>query len=274
MDHAYIDEADIVSRYLLSRLTPEDERAFEAHFVDCRRCLDRIEQEQQLREGLSIVAAEAAALRGGTAVNRAMTANASTRADAAMHGSAERAAGDTSAMHWRTILPLAASVLLCAALGVAVTQIGRLRGELARLQRDATIGPQTAALQPTIPQPAIPPPSAAVPVIALSLVRGLTSPGAPPIVQIARPSGASHVVLLIDLGDASFAAYRVTLTTLANADTILWRDERVVPTTPAELAVAVPATMVSPRDYAVQVDGISRNGRHASVGHYTFRVRS
>jgi hypothetical protein len=38
--------------------------------------------------------------------------------------------------------------------------------------------------------------------------------------------------------------------------------------------MAVPAAMLRPRDYAVQVDGISRNGRHASVGHYTFRVRS
>jgi hypothetical protein len=114
--------------------------------------------------------------------------------------------------------------------------------------------------------------SAAVPVIALSLVRGSTPDGAPPATQVSLPADASHVVLLIDLGDASYPAYRMTMTSPTSGDTIVWRGEHVVPSTPAELAVAVPAALLSPRDYVVSVDGYDRAGRQVPVGRYTFRV--
>ena len=42
MDHRYIDEQSVAERYLSHALRPEERAAFEAHFVDCTECMDRL----------------------------------------------------------------------------------------------------------------------------------------------------------------------------------------------------------------------------------------
>jgi hypothetical protein len=56
MDHKYINEFDLVDRYLTGKL-PEDEGGrFEEHFVDCKDCVERIEATRGLIQGLRLVA--------------------------------------------------------------------------------------------------------------------------------------------------------------------------------------------------------------------------
>src|SRR5262245_6204956 len=71
MNHDFIAAHDVIARYVADRLAVDDERAFEAHLVDCAECTGEVEQELALREGLSAAAAErtmaqppAAPLRG------------------------------------------------------------------------------------------------------------------------------------------------------------------------------------------------------------------
>ena len=62
MNHDYIAEQDFVGRYMAGTL-PSDERAtFEAHFVDCPRCLDALEDVEPFENALSAFAAEKTAL--------------------------------------------------------------------------------------------------------------------------------------------------------------------------------------------------------------------
>src|SRR5262249_1305564 len=49
----HLDESDIAERYVTGRLSAEERAGFEAHFVDCARCLDRIEAAEGLRYGLA-----------------------------------------------------------------------------------------------------------------------------------------------------------------------------------------------------------------------------
>ncbi|HLH37656.1 MAG TPA: zf-HC2 domain-containing protein [Bryobacteraceae bacterium] len=42
MDHRYIDEHSVASRYIENRLSGAERAAFEAHMVDCQECTDRI----------------------------------------------------------------------------------------------------------------------------------------------------------------------------------------------------------------------------------------
>ena len=60
MDHDYIEAHDVSSRYVAGRLPDGEEREFEAHLVDCPQCIDAVEVEMSLREGLRIVGSESA----------------------------------------------------------------------------------------------------------------------------------------------------------------------------------------------------------------------
>ena len=58
MDHHYIDAHNIPDRYLQGSLSPTEQTRFEEHFVDCARCLDRLEMTEEFRGALRTVAAE------------------------------------------------------------------------------------------------------------------------------------------------------------------------------------------------------------------------
>ena len=61
MDHQTIDEQSWVERYHQGRLSPRDEMRFEAHFVDCPRCMEQLELARGFQRGLKTMVAEDAA---------------------------------------------------------------------------------------------------------------------------------------------------------------------------------------------------------------------
>jgi hypothetical protein len=267
MDHAYIDAADIVSRYVLRRLNAEEEQAFEAHFVDCPECLDRIDQTKRLRAGLAALA-----------TNAAMSP-------------APVPAPTTAGAFMSRWLALAAGLVLGAALALAAAHIigprDRDRGEpsqqppqtAAGSTQTATAAPApTAASTPTAGHAEAARPDraadAAVPVVALSIVRGAASGRETPATLVRLPKQETpFVVLLLDTGAASFKSYRVTLTKIDGATTTdVWTADHLTPTTREALAVAVPSALLHPGDYAVRLDGDDRAGRAVSAGHYAFRL--
>jgi len=42
MDHRYIDDHSVATRYLARALSPQERLEFEAHLVDCQECADRV----------------------------------------------------------------------------------------------------------------------------------------------------------------------------------------------------------------------------------------
>src|SRR5215467_4930858 len=115
MDHDYIAEQDLVGRYMAGTL-PFDERArFEAHFVDCPRCLDALDDVEPFRKALYAFAVEDAAT----------TSFAPT---IALAPAPEIAAAPAPARRWPTWVFRAGA--LAAALVIAVGVV-----ELARIQR-------------------------------------------------------------------------------------------------------------------------------------------
>ena len=67
MDHKYIDELDLVDRYLMGSLPIEESERFEEHFVNCSRCADQMEANRDLIQGLRLVAShESSEVRGGS----------------------------------------------------------------------------------------------------------------------------------------------------------------------------------------------------------------
>src|SRR5215468_3774328 len=52
MDHAYIQEHQIVSQYAVGKLDPAGRVEFEDHLVDCPQCLDELELTDDFRHTL------------------------------------------------------------------------------------------------------------------------------------------------------------------------------------------------------------------------------
>ena len=61
MDHSYIEDRQIVDRYLMRQLPDEEAVRFEDHYVHCQECLDQLELAEKLQQGLKrAVAGDAA----------------------------------------------------------------------------------------------------------------------------------------------------------------------------------------------------------------------
>ncbi len=58
LDHATIDEEQLVDRYLMGRLPREEEERFERHYLSCPRCLEQLELGENLLSGLRHAAAQ------------------------------------------------------------------------------------------------------------------------------------------------------------------------------------------------------------------------
>ena len=52
MDHKYIEEFDLVDRYLTGRLTADETAQFEEHFVSCNKCSEELWTTEDFIEGL------------------------------------------------------------------------------------------------------------------------------------------------------------------------------------------------------------------------------
>jgi len=55
MDHLYIEEHNIADCYLMGRLSAEEQRRFEEHFLGCQRCRSWLETTHHFRTGLQSV---------------------------------------------------------------------------------------------------------------------------------------------------------------------------------------------------------------------------
>lgn len=58
MDHEYITEFNLIDQYLLGRLATDEVEEFEAHFVDCPECVERLNISRSLIDDLKGFAAQ------------------------------------------------------------------------------------------------------------------------------------------------------------------------------------------------------------------------
>lgn len=58
MEHSFIEQADVIDRYVRGTMPGAERSEFEEHFLDCRECLEQLEIARSLREGIKVCAAE------------------------------------------------------------------------------------------------------------------------------------------------------------------------------------------------------------------------
>lgn len=58
MEHSFIEQRDVIDRYVRGTMPLAERSEFEEHFLDCPECLEQLELARSLREGMKVCAAE------------------------------------------------------------------------------------------------------------------------------------------------------------------------------------------------------------------------
>ena len=254
LDHGFIDEHGLVSRYVAGHLPEDDAREFEAHFVECPVCLEQLELEQRLRAGLVDLQgrwrspAPSQAHAGGILIRL-------------------------------STLAAAAAVVIAAGATFEYVQVRRqltaTESRVATLERERTASPAVAAPpQPVDITPprttALPEPRGHVAVVELDATRSLSGRGAP-TTTVNVSSSTSLLVLNLAVGDVTdFSRFSATLQT--SSGVAILRQDDLQPASPTSVGVALDAAMLLPGDYTIVLDGAIRNRAPITVGRYRFRL--
>jgi hypothetical protein len=262
MDHARIDAAQTADRYLMGKLSEEEQRVFEEHFLDCPACLEKIEAVEGLRSGLKALPPEEVLAEPGTGRTNSL---------------------DRFGFSPRALVPS----LLAAGWIVAIASVlffwnasRRTRLELASLERTVLQAQsRESELERAIERERAaraksgePGTLTAAPVVASAFMLDVTrgSASAEPENRIVPGEGPYWIVLLFDRPDrAGFSNFRVRLTTAEGRPI----GERMNAGTASGgmLAISLPSAMLTPGDYVLAVEG-TRGGRTGPLATYRFRV--
>jgi hypothetical protein len=264
LDHDHIKAQEVISRYAAERLSENDETAFEAHLVDCPECIEAVESEMALRDGLRSVGSRPVAQPARPAAFRA-----------------PRARPAVFALQAAAAILLAVSVGLGLWLSRSTAERDAMRTDRDQLQRRAREAEQSvqtlerqlsarAASADSAPSAPRAEPVAPVAVIALATERGSSSIGGAPTNQVQIEKAARLVVFSVELPPASGTGqYDVVLKDAAGR--ILWRGGPFPPSSPDSLGLSVDRALLRDGDYVLELSRRSPAGT-ASIGRYTFRI--
>jgi hypothetical protein len=279
MDHKYINEFDLVERYLTGRLAAEETAQFEEHFVDCLQCVDRLKTTKAFMEGLRLVASDRT----------------------------PEASRYTPRGFWYfsgKSLAVAAGVLLLVALASAVVvfnQILRARVEADQAKAASTqwerryeeerqssanaeaehresereLTEQVAKLRTELEnegkQEADTRAQVNLPILVLSSTRGSEpSSGSSNEVTLARSSGSFVISLTLE-GERADRDYLMTI--LGSRNQVIWKGRGIRPNRHNSVSVGFNSTLFRSGDYLLTVEGVAGDGSTSVVGKYSFRVR-
>jgi len=292
MDHHYIQQHDLIDRYLIGNLPEEESASFEKHFTDCAQCLDQLKTTEDFIEGLRVMAVEQSATAGSY--------NSKNRPRFFLSGLSRRQ------------LALAATLLLAVIVTGAVFTLNRVRhfqmealaakNNSAEFERRYEEGQQSAALSEQKREQMereltghiqelearledakkqSPPlasesgfwsqPNPNVAIFALSSVRAGDPNALGATNEIILPRSPRPFVISLGLvGEVDYNDYRVTI--LDNNDRVVWRSNGFKPSRYKALSAGLNATFFRSGLYRLTVEGITKVGDVSLLGVYPFRV--
>jgi Putative zinc-finger len=281
MDHEQITEHNVVERYVLGRLTPEEEERFEEHLLECPECRLQVEREDDFQEGLHTVAAEEAVR---ATVRVGMTA------------------GTIAWLGRRRGWLLVAALLLLAAFPLwLLRERSRLQGEIGHLQA-ALASPPAAPVPTPAPAPVAPStpvgdpaekekllaeiaaqkdanaklserlarlgrPQVNVPIFSLGFLRG--EEGTANRVTLGKEP--RWIVLSVELPPETAKSYRATLTTAGGKT--LWEGDGLIPNADGTVTLSLDSGRLEPGPHRLRLTAVDAQGRTAPAGEIPFEVQ-
>jgi hypothetical protein len=289
MDHAYVEEHDVVESYLRDRLSDREREAFEAHYFGCETCLAQLELASDFREGMLQVGAEdtartvAAHALLGLLAGLALLSRGQRLALAGLFllllvlpaGLLVRTRGLerqlTEARNARPPAPAPAPdpTTTLARFEAELRALREIadgdRRRLAELKGELEQARQAATDRPRVPQA----PQVNVPIFMLAAVRG-GEEGREPVNRVPLSAATGSVVLALELATVDYPSYRATLR--AENGKELWQAGELRPDSRDTLVLLLPASMVPPGVYQLTIEGTKAEGQATAVGAYPFRT--
>lgn len=266
MDHDYIEERQIVERYVMGRLPPEEAARFEEHYLHCQECLDRLEVAESMERGFKRAAgqdaARAAAGRQLALVawlarlgrSRQMAALAMAVVVVALLpgllalreiGERERELAETRSALEQERERSASSA---AAGSEAGSEAQRLRKELEASRRDLA-REQEARARAAGQLADARRPQGNVPILFLNPERGAEEPTH----RLRLPRTPGWIVLALEIDPPHQPSYRAVLRDAGGRE--LWRGEGLRLNEMETLSLSLPTTLLAPGDYTLAVEG-------------------
>lgn len=247
MDHEYIQEHQVVDRYVQGRLSEAEADLFEDHYLTCEECLQRLRIAEKFQRGFRQVAAEDAVGMGILAVFLR------SRRGFALGAALGLLLAASSLLAVR-------SVRLGSDLEEARTRLAQIRvederrAEAARSEAEslrarlaaaeAERGRLEEARPPRLPQ------AAGAWIVTLVPVR--SGPGGEPAQSISLPPGPQWIVLALDLELDASGTFRAVLERQGGGP--VWTGEGLRPSPKGELAVGLDSSLLAPGDYRLRVE--------------------
>lgn len=252
MDHAHIEEHGLIDLYHRGQLPPEEESAFEEHFVGCADCQERLQMARGFQRGLKTAVAEDVAKAGLLAwlVRRRWLALAALVLAAVLPvlgylaGSREAAPMNTEAS-WRQLY-----------------EKERRSAEGLRQRLEQSERRRLAQVEQT---PAPPSPLVNTPVFLLTAVRGEEKEAT----AVAVESG--WFSLAVDAGDdPRFESYRVTIADAQGRR--VFRQTGLKPNALEAVLLTFPVGFLEPGEYRLELAGVKLEGGAVELGGHSFRI--
>lgn len=283
MDHKYIDEFDIVERYLARRLAEGETTEFEEHFVDCLECVGRLETTRAFVDGLRRVASD----RAAAALDRSSATLGNARSTISRKAFAV-AAG-------------VLSVIIVAAAVLTFAQVRRYRAEAdqsrsastewerryeeerqvsaaaekKRQESESELTEQIAQLRTELERKTEEEPAKMaevnVPILALISTRG-TDASSGTLNEVFLPRSSRSFFLSVQLeGAREFKTYRMTIESSQRQP--IWKRGGFSPNAYNSLSASLSSTLFRPGRYLLTLDGIAPDGSISIVSQIPFHVR-
>ena len=280
MNHPEIEEHQVIDRYVMGTLPPDEAERFEDHYLSCPQCLDQLALAESMQRGFKRAAGQDAARvavtrqlalfawlsRLGRSRQAAVLAMALLVVVVAVlpGGLALRRLGERDRELIETQRALKQERERAAAGSRSATEIEKLRADLKASRRDLA-REQEARTQAAEQLAEAQVPQVNVPILFLGVVRG--GANEEPVDRLRRPAGAGWVFLALQIEPPFAPSYQAILRDTRGRE--LWRGKGLQPNERDELSVSVPGSLLEPGDYTVTVEGV---GGPASRSRFTFRV--
>lgn len=266
MDHEYIQERQVVDRYVQGRLPEAEADLFEDHYLTCEECLRRLRIAEKFQRGFRQVAAEeatgavgilAAFLRSRRGLLLGSVLAVLLAASALLAVRSARLGRDLEETRARLAQTRVAEERRAAA---ARSEAESLRARLA--QEEAARGRlEEEAGRSRPPQAAR---AAGAWIVTLVPVR--SGPAGEPSQRIALPPTPQWIVLALDLELDASGTFRAVLERQGGG--AVWTGEGLLPSPQGELAIGLDSSLLAPGDYRLRVE----QGRGVPVARIAFRA--